>query len=110
MTKHHFDDLLFRDISFQQQGNRFRNRPAIFAQEAFPQQAEMLVASFVPGILELNPDFTLSNVNGKRFEIVAFLVEAAATFEIEASTVPVAGEDSSTHRASSQWVAHVRTL
>ena len=43
----------------------------------------MFVTPFVLWVRELNPDFILADLNGERLKIVAFEIEAAATFEIE---------------------------
>ena len=93
VAKDHLHDLLLGDITFQQQGNRFGYRPAIFAQQPFPQQPEMFISPFVLGITGLNPDLILANVKRKGLEIIAFKIETSSTLQIEVSAVLVAGEN-----------------
>ena len=110
VPKDHLHDLLFRDTPLEQQGNRLGYRPAIFAQQPLPQQAEMFVPPFVLGISELNPDFILTNVNGEGLQIIALIIETSAALQIEAPSVPVAGENAVPDRPTSQGIAHMRAL
>jgi hypothetical protein len=97
----HLDNRLFRHLAFEEQGNRFGDRPSILTQQTFPQQPEMFVAPPVAGISELNPDLTLTDVNRKRLKIVTFIVETSSTLQIEAAAVPVAGENAVPDRPAS---------
>ena len=110
VPKDHLHDLLFRHISLEQQGDRLGYRPPILAQQPFPQQAKMFVSPFVPGISELNPDLILTNVNGEGLQIIAFIIETSSALQIEAPTVPGAGENAVPDRPAGQGIAHMRTL
>jgi hypothetical protein len=70
----------------------------------------MLVSPFVLGVAQLNPDFVLTNVHGKRLQVIAFLIEASSAFQIEATTVPVAGENAMPDNSTSQGITHMRAL
>src|SRR5262245_23362549 len=106
----HLHNLLFRDAALEKQGNRFGYGPAILAQQAFPKQTEMFLAPSILRIAGLNPDFILTNLDGECLQIVAFVIEAASAFEIEAAAVPVAGENAVANCSTRQRIAHVRTL
>ena len=70
----------------------------------------MLVPPLVGGVPGLHPQFISSNVDGERLQVVAFVVEAAAAFQIETAAMPVARQDAVLHHAAGQWKPHVGTL
>src|SRR5262245_59861808 len=70
----------------------------------------MLVPAFILGVRELNPDFSMSDLNRKCLQIVAFAIEATAAFQIEAPAVPVAGQNTVPDSTASQRITHMRAL
>src|SRR6266496_3222330 len=70
----------------------------------------MFVSPFILGICELNPDLILTNVNGERLQVIAFVIETSSAVQIETPTVPVAGENGGPDPPTSQRIAHMRTL
>jgi len=70
----------------------------------------MFISSFVLRVSRLNPDFILSNVNGKGLQIVAFVIETTSALQIEAPTVPVTCENAVPDGTTSQGITHVRAL
>src|SRR5260370_12355979 len=70
----------------------------------------MFVPAFVLGVSELNPDFALTNLNGERLQVIAFIVETPAALQIETPAVPVAGENAVTDGPTGQGIAHVGAL
>src|SRR5215813_2300160 len=70
----------------------------------------MLISPFVPSVAKLNPDCILTDVHGKRLQVVAFLIEASSAFQIETTTVPVACENTVPDYSASQGITHVGAL
>src|SRR5262245_12072862 len=110
MSKDHLYDFLFRYTSLQQQSDCLRYRPTILTQESFPQQAQVFVSAFVPGIPELNPDCILSNVHRKRLQIVAFIIETTTALQIETPAMPVTRENAVPDRTTRQRITHMWAL
>src|SRR4029450_8482718 len=77
---------------------------------ALPQEAEMFVSPFVLRVSELNPDCTLTNVNGECLQIVTLTAETSSALEIETPAVPIAGEDAVPACSTGQGVPHVGAL
>jgi hypothetical protein len=70
----------------------------------------MLVSPFVLGISELYPDFILTNIHWERLQVIAFMIEASSTFQIEATAMPVTGQNTVPDRPTGQGVTHMGAL
>src|SRR5262247_2966164 len=110
MLKDNLHDFLFGDTALEQQSDRLGDRPPVFAQQTLLQQPQMLVPALVSGVFELHPDSILANLDGKCLQIVTFIVKTAAALEVEASAVPVTGENAVSYGAAGERIAHVGTL
>ena len=104
------DDVVFRYAPGEQQRAGLGYRPRIPAQQAFPEQLQVLVPPLVGRVPGLDPQFVPADVDGKGLQVVAFVVEAAASLQIEAAAVPVAGQDPVLHHPAGQRKPHVGTL
>ncbi len=70
----------------------------------------MLCLPSIGQIAELNPDLVVPHFGGKGLQIIALNVETATPFKVEASLVPIAGEDAVSNASACQWITHVRAL
>src|SRR5262245_39134454 len=70
----------------------------------------MLVSPFILSVAQLNPDFILTDVHGKRLKVIAFMIEASSAFQIEATTMPVTGENAMPNHTPGQGITHMGAL
>src|SRR5262245_6139591 len=110
MSKNHLDNILFGNAALQKQSNRLGYRPAILAQQTFRQQTQVFVSSLIMSRANLNPDFTVSNVDRKSLQVIALIFETSSTFQIEATPVPVAGQNPVTDCTTAQGITHMRAM
>src|ERR1700746_2648708 len=70
----------------------------------------MFVPPLVLPISGLNPDFILTNIDREGLQVVAFVIETSSAFQIEAPTVPIAGQDAVAECPAGQRIAHMGAL
>src|SRR5260370_19283107 len=70
----------------------------------------MWVQTFVLRDSGLNPNFVLTNIEREGLQVVAFVIETSSARQIEAPTVPIAGQDAMPDRPTGQRIAHMGAL
>ena len=104
------DDLRLGHAPVEELSDRLRHRPAVVAEQTLPQQPQPSFAPVVRFGLDPDPYGVVADLGLEHPDVVALRVETAATGQIEAATVPVAGDDAVADQAPYQGKPHVRTL
>ena len=103
-------DVVLGHVAAQQQGDGLGLGPAVAAQQALPQEAQVFLAPPVARLGDLDPDVGPAHFHGKGLQIVALAVETTAARQVETAAVPVAGEHSVPHYSAHQRISHVGAL